>query len=174
MSLKSYKIWNSFQFFILNFRFSQTLPRKAIPQINCLIQYFRIGLCSFRSISLLDDTSIIPTTRRLAFNFWVVHSTTYQVRKCFVRKAFESVIKMENIYSVVVENVVAETNNFFQALSLLLAAFNVFNLSRPNSQRHHFYLLYRIWVNCRAKFDSNVKPYIKWNLQNKFILKYNL
>ena len=49
------------------------------------------------------------------------------MRKRFNGKAFESVIEMGNLYSVVVKNVVAETNDFFQAFSLLLVTFNVFN-----------------------------------------------
>ena len=35
---------------------------------------------------------------------------------------------MDNIYSVVVENAVTETNEFFQVFALLLAALNVFNV----------------------------------------------
>ena len=35
---------------------------------------------------------------------------------------------MDKLYSVVVENVAAETNDFFQAIALLLAAFKVFNV----------------------------------------------
>ena len=58
----------------------------------------------------------------------------YQVQKHFVGKAFESVIKMDNLDSVVVKNVLAETNDYFQAFLLLLAAFNVFNVEQ------HFYL----------------------------------
>ena len=50
------------------------------------------------------------------------------MRKRFVGKAFESVIEMDNLHSVVVENVVAETDDSFQAFSLLLATFNVFNV----------------------------------------------
>ena len=52
----------------------------------------------------------------------------YQVRKRSAWKAFESVIEMGNLYSALVENVVAETNDFFQAFLLLLAAFNIFNI----------------------------------------------
>ena len=44
----------------------------------------------------------------------------YQERKHFVGKAFKSI--------VLVESVVAETNDFFQAFSLLLATFNIFNV----------------------------------------------
>ena len=35
---------------------------------------------------------------------------------------------MGNFYSVGVENVVSEKNDFFQACSLLLATFNLFNV----------------------------------------------
>ena len=39
---------------------------------------------------------------------------------------------MNDLYSVEnVENVLAETNDFFQAFALLLAAFNVFNVEQP-------------------------------------------
>ena len=65
------------------------------------------------------------------------------MRKRFVGKAFESVIEMGNLYSVVVENVVAETNDFFQAFLLFLATFNVFNVELFK-QRQHFYLSYKI------------------------------
>ena len=37
----------------------------------------------------------------------------YQERKHFAGKAFKSIIEMDNHYSVLVENVVAETNDFF-------------------------------------------------------------
>ena len=50
------------------------------------------------------------------------------MRKHFVEKAFESITEMDNLYSAVVENVVAEANDFFQAFALLLVAFNVFNV----------------------------------------------
>ena len=50
--------------------------------------------------------------------------------KHFVGKAFEPIIERENLYSVVVENVAAETNDFFQAFPLLLTAFNVFNIEQ--------------------------------------------
>ena len=64
-------------------------------------------LCCSRFISVIDDTkSTIPATRRLVFNFWVVHSVKYQVRK-----AFESVIEMGNLWSAVVENVAVETGD---------------------------------------------------------------
>ena len=88
VSLKSQKIRNSFKFFILDFQFSRTLPRKAIPQVNFLVQYFVSScLCCVRFILLLEDaTRIIPVTRKLAFNFWVFHSTTSQVVKNFVKK----------------------------------------------------------------------------------------
>ena len=88
MSLTSWKIRSSFQFFILNFKFFRTLPRKAIPQFNCLVlYYFSMRLCCFRFISLLHDTAgTIPATSRLASNFWIIHSTTYQVQTNFVGK----------------------------------------------------------------------------------------
>ena len=35
---------------------------------------------------------------------------------------------MDNLYPVLVENVVAETNDFFYSFLLLLEVFNVFNL----------------------------------------------
>ena len=46
-----------------------------------------------------------------------------------LKKAFKSIIEMDNLYPVVVENVAAETNDFFfQAFALLLVVFNVFNI----------------------------------------------
>ena len=38
--LQSRKILSLFQFFILSFKFPQTLPRKAIPQVSCLVQCY--------------------------------------------------------------------------------------------------------------------------------------
>ena len=42
-----------------------------------------------------------------------------------LEKAFESMIEMGNLYSVVVEIIVAEANDFFKAFVLLLTAFKV-------------------------------------------------
>ena len=50
--------------------------------------------------------------------------------KVFCWKSFESITEMDNIYSVVVENVVTETNEFFQVFALLLAALNVFSVEQ--------------------------------------------
>ena len=50
------------------------------------------------------------------------------MRKHFVGKDFESITEMDNLDTVAEEITVAETNDFFQAFALLLAAtFNVFN-----------------------------------------------
>ena len=46
----------------------------------------------------------------------------------FLERAFVSIIEMNNLYSVIVENVVVETNNIFQVFALPVAVFNVFNL----------------------------------------------
>ena len=83
-------------------------------------------MCCFGFISLFDDTAgTIPATRRLVFDFWVINSTTYEVQKNLLEKAFESMIEMGNLYSVVVEIIVAEANDFFKAFVLLLTAFKV-------------------------------------------------
>ena len=69
---------------------------------------------------MLGDTrSTIPATKR---------QPRVKCEKIFVGKAFESIVEMGNLYSIVMENVVAETNDFFQAFVLPLAVFNVFNI----------------------------------------------
>ena len=111
-------------------------------------------------ISLLSDTtSTIPATRRLVFSFWVVHLTTYQVRKHFVGKDFESITEMDNLDTVAKENAVAETNDFFRHLRCCWRRHLTFSTqSSRNSWRQlfhfskNFYFLYRIWGNCRATF----------------------
>ena len=86
---------------------------------------FLIQLWFFKFILLLDYTaSNISATRRLV---WVVHSTiqkwlesSIQLRikceKIFLEKAFEAIMEMDNLYSVIVEDVVAETNDFLKHL----------------------------------------------------------
>ena len=81
VSLKNLKMRNSFLFFVLSFKFSRTLPRKAMPQVSCLVwNYFQIHLCCFRFIWLLGDTtsninaigsSIQPRIKRE--NFWIYY-----------------------------------------------------------------------------------------------------
>ena len=49
-----------------------------------------------------------------------------------MEKSFDSVVEMDNFYSILVENVVvAETSDFVQAFALLLGAFYVFNVEYP-------------------------------------------
>ena len=102
----------------MNFKFSLNTTKEGntSSQLFSEILFFNSFLL-FRFISLVGDTtSTIPATRRLVFSFWVVHSTTYQIRKNFIEKAFESIIKMGNLYSAVLKNVVAERNDFFKHL----------------------------------------------------------
>ena len=51
-----------------------------------------------------------------------------------MEKSFDSIVEMDNLYSILVENVVvAEASDFVQALALLLGAFYVFNVEYPKT-----------------------------------------
>ena len=54
--------------------------------------------------------------------------------KIMMEKSFDSIVEMDNLYSILVENVVvAETSDFAQVLALLLGAFYVFNVEYPKT-----------------------------------------
>ena len=64
-------------------------------------------------MSLLHDTtSTIPATRRLVFNIWAPIQPHIKCEKLLLEKALEYIIDMDNLNSVVGENVEAETNDF--------------------------------------------------------------
>ena len=49
-----------------------------------------------------------------------------------MEKSFDSIVEMNKLYSILMENVVvAETSDFVQAFALLLGAFYVFNVEYP-------------------------------------------
>ena len=52
--------------------------------------------------------------------------------KIMMEKSFDSIVEMNKLYSILMENVVvAETSDFVQAFALLLGAFYVFNVEYP-------------------------------------------
>ena len=85
-----------------------------------------------------------------------------------MEKAFKSNIEINKLYSAVVKNVVAETNDFFKHL-LLLAAFNVGGNFFIFPEMSSLYIGSE-WITEQG-FDANAKPYNKWNSQTKFIIK---
>ena len=63
-----------------------------------------------------------------------------------VEKSFDSIAQMDNLYSILVENVVvAETSDFVQAFALLLGAFYVFNLEYPQKVGSNAFVLPKIY-----------------------------
>ena len=53
---------------------------------------------------------------------------------------------MNNLYSVIVENVVVETNNIFQVFALPVAVFNVFNLRVTQTVRDSIYFFHKCFL----------------------------
>ena len=109
---------------------------------STLLIFVSFFICSVRFISLLGDVrSVIPVTRRPIFNVSAISSTSLfqlslqpriKFEKIMMEKSFDSVVEMDNFYSILVENVVvAETSDFVQAFALLLGAFYVFNVEYP-------------------------------------------
>ena len=75
----------------------------------------------------LATLKVIPVTRRPIFNVSAISSTSYKVWK----KSFHSIVEMDNLYYILVENVIAEMSNFVQVFALLLGAFFAFNIEYP-------------------------------------------
>ena len=109
---------------------------------STLLIFVSFFICSVRFISLLGDVrSVIPVTRRPIFNVSAISSTSLfqlslqpriKFEKILMEKSFDSVVEMDNFYSILVENVVvAETSDFVQVFALLLGAFYVFNVEYP-------------------------------------------
>ena len=131
----------------------------------------------FRFISLLDDTaSTIPTTKRIVFNFWVVHSTTNQVLNNFVGKGVRIYYRKVQPLFCCSGKRWSWNKWFFQAFVLLLVVFKLAQKVEGNSfiflKRFSLYIWYE-WIGEQG-FDTDVKPYNKRNLQIKFIAKENL
>ena len=113
-------------------------------------------ICCFRFISLFGDVkSVIPVMRRPIFNVSAISSTLYKVWK----KSFDSIVEMDNLYSILVENVVvAETSDFVQPFALLLGAFFVFNIEYPKKLETTllFFQKFILGISDRSKLPSKV------------------
>ena len=76
-----------------------------------------------------------------------------------MEKSFDSIVEMDNLYSILVENVVvAETSDFVQAFALLLGAFYVFNLEYPKKLEATllFFQKFILGISDRSKLPSKV------------------
>ena len=76
-----------------------------------------------------------------------------------VEKSFDSIAQMDNLYSILVENVVvAETSDFVQAFALLLGAFYVFNVEYPKKLEATllFFQKFILGISDRSKLPSKV------------------
>ena len=76
-----------------------------------------------------------------------------------MEKSFDSIAQMDNLYSILVENVVvAETSGFVQAFALLLGAFYVFNVEYPNKLEATllFFQKFILDLSARTKLPSKV------------------
>ena len=107
-----------------------SLPNSLIQVAltSTLLKYVSSFICCFRFISLFGDVkSVIPVTRRPIFNVSAISSISYKVWK----KSFHSIVEMDNLYYILVENVIAEMSNFVQVFALLLGAFFAFNIEYP-------------------------------------------
>ena len=74
-----------------------------------------------------------------------------------VEKSFDSIVEMDNLYSILVENVVAaETSDFVQAFALLLGAFYVFNVEYPKKLQATllFFQKFILGISDRSKLPS--------------------
>ena len=49
----------------------------------------------------------------------ISNAARIKCKKALLKKAFKSIIEMDNLYSVVVENVAAETNDFFSIICVV-------------------------------------------------------
>ena len=90
------------------------------------------------------------------------------MRKHFVGKDFESLTEIDNLHTVIVENAVAETNDFLRHLSLLAATFDVFNVERPKQFEATFLFFQKFLLSISdlrellsKVFEANIKPYCK-------------
>ena len=76
-----------------------------------------------------------------------------------MEKSFDSIVEMDNLYSILVENVVvAETSDFVQAFALLLGAFYVFNVEYPKKLEATllFFQKFTPGISDRSKLPSKV------------------
>ena len=76
-----------------------------------------------------------------------------------MEKSFDSVVEMDNFYSILVENVVvAETSDFVQAFALLLGAFYILNVEYPKKLEATllFFQKFILGISGRSKLPSKV------------------
>ena len=79
--------------------------------------------------------------------------------KVKIEKSFDSIVERDNLYSILVENVVfAETSDFVQAFALLLGAFYVFNVEYPKKLEATllFFQKLTLGISDRSKLPSKV------------------
>ena len=76
-----------------------------------------------------------------------------------MEKSFDSIVEMDNLYSILVENVVVEeTSDFVQAFALLLGAFCIFNVKYPKKLEATllFFQRFILGISDRSKLPSKV------------------
>ena len=76
-----------------------------------------------------------------------------------MEKSFDSIVEMDNLYSILVENVVVEeTSDFVQAFALLLGAFCIFNVEYPKKLEATllFFQRFILGISDRSKLPSKV------------------
>ena len=76
-----------------------------------------------------------------------------------MEKSFDSIVEMDNLYSILVENVVVEeTSDFVQAFALLLGAFYIFNVEYPKKLEAMllFFQRFILGISDRSKLPSKV------------------
>ena len=91
-----------------------------------------------------------------------------------MEKSFDSIVEMDNLYSILVENVVvAETSDFVQAFALLLGAFYVFNLEYPKKLEATllFFQKFILGISDRSKLPSKVLTWMS-NLKKTLAQAY--
>ena len=76
-----------------------------------------------------------------------------------MEKSFDSIVEMDNLYSILVGNVVvAETSDFVETFTLLLGAFYIFNVEYPKKLEATLLLFQKIilGISDRSKLPSKV------------------
>ena len=79
--------------------------------------------------------------------------------KIVMEKSFDSIVEMDNLYSILVGNVVvAETSDFVETFTLLLGAFYIFNVEYPKKLEATllFFQKFILGISDRSKLPSKV------------------
>ena len=78
--------------------------------------------------------------------------------KIMMEKSFDSIVEMNKLYSILMENVVvAETSDFVQAFALLLGALYIFNVEYPKElEATLFFQKFILRISDRSKLRSKV------------------